>query len=139
VVLAPGTRAPHNTPASSPVLSTAKPRVSGAERAAHRLDGAKRREGPSDTDNSSNKRQHRDTDPDSGPDGSGSSGGITNFSNQGVNSNSMVNWEDILLLESIPFSGIKYLVMFIIYSRFIWKDREFIKFYIKHSYIRISD
>ena len=138
VVLAPGTRAPHNTPASSPVLSTAKPRESGAERAAHRLDGAKRREGPSDTDNSSNKRQHRDTDPDSGPDGSGSSGGITHFCNEGVNSNSKVNWEDILLLENIPFSGIKYLVMFIIYSRFIWKDREYIKFYIKHSYIRIT-
>lgn len=140
VVLAPGTRAPHNTPASSPVLSTAKPRESGAERAAHRLDGAKRREGPSDTDNLSNKRQHRDTDPDAGPDGSGSgsSGGITHFCNQGVNSNSMVNWEDLFLLENIPFSGIKSLVMFIIYSRFIWKEREYIKFSLIHSYIRIT-
>ena len=138
VVLAPGTRAPHNSPASSPVLSTAKPRESAAERAAQRLDGAKRREGPSDPYSARNKRQHRDHDPDSGPDGSGSSGGITHFSNHGVNSNSMVNWEDLFLLENISSSGIKCLVMFIIYSRIIWKQKDYIIYSIKYDYNRIT-
>jgi hypothetical protein len=139
VVLAPGTRAPHNTPASSPVLSTAKPQESAMERAAKRLDGAKRREGPSDPNTSRNKRQHRDSDPDSGPDGSGSSGGITHFSNNGVNSNSMVNWEDLYLLDNMSSSGIKCFFMFILYSRIIWKDKHFLILSIKYNYKRITD
>jgi NADH-ubiquinone oxidoreductase chain 4 len=137
-VLAPGTRAPHNTPTSSPVLSTAKPRESAAERAAQRLDGAKRREGPSDPYSSRNKRPHRDNDPDSGPDGSGSSGGITHFSNNGVNSNFKGNWEDIYLLENISFNGIKYFFMFIMCSRIVWKEKHFIIYSIKYNYKQIT-